>query len=184
MAEVRSDIVSLDGFLASTTLEVTEGSDLAQAVETVLVRYQAEAETLMRRLCRVVVTDEVITDREGLLLITRRRPVLSVQAIDPADAYTITKGGLVRLDPAVEPGTLTPPTEWTLSYTAGLDPETTEAVASMIYERATRFAVHEIDKAQGTDSISEEGYTTTLNSTGWTAEEREDLLRLRQRASR
>lgn len=184
MAETLHPITSLSGFREITSMDVAASSTAATIVEAALLRYQRDAERIMRRPCWVIVTDEVVTDLAGAFLVTRRRPVVSVEAFAPAGVdYVLGTEGLITL---TTPGTLSlvGTTSYTVSYTSRLSVEVVEAVTGMIYERAQRWLVKEIDRAQGVSNLSEEGASATYLDTGWTADEREDLLAMRKRSSR
>jgi hypothetical protein len=185
MAETLLPIVSISDFREATTFEVPPSSELETAVSKALVRYQAAAESVMRRPCHVVVTGEVVTDVVGALLVTRRRPVVSVQTFDPADTeYTIDSGLITLTYPtALTAASVLTTTALTVDYTSRLNPEDLAAVQSMVIERALRFAVREKDKAQGVKGVGEEGYSTSYDTVGWTDEEREALTLMRKRTS-
>lgn len=184
--ETRHPVVDLDGFRVHTSMEVPV--DLEALVTQRLVQYQDEAESILRRPCWVEVTDEVVTDQAGALLVTRRRPVIEVATISGGPTYHITSGGLISLgsdglSPTYSP-LVSPTAPVTVSYTSRLRPEDEGAVTAMIYDRMVRALVREVDKAQGVTSVGEEGYTITLIEEGWTQGERDDLRAMRRRVSR
>lgn len=184
MAETRNDVVNLAGLQIWTSLDVPE--DLEALVADRLKRYQSEAESLMKRPCSVVVTDEVITDRSGSLLVTSRRPVISVQALNPVEDFVITTSGVIRLTGTgvtTYPALTGPTTFHTVSYTSALRPEDIEAVRGCVYERMVRSLTREIDETQGVKSSGEEGLSFNLQDSEWLEGERTALTNLRRRVS-
>lgn len=183
MVETRTDVVTLPGLRAWTSIEVP--APLEPLVIERLRRYQSEAESLMKRPCSVVVTDEVITDRLGSLLVTRRRPVATVEALAPAEPYVITSSGLLSLTGLTRGAApvLAGPVPHMVSYTSTLRPEDLDTVVSCIYERMVRSVSRETDETQGVISGGEEGLSLNLQDSGWLEGERAALLTMKRRSS-
>jgi hypothetical protein len=181
VAVTRSPVVDIDGFVAATLLPLTD--EQREVAEVLLPRFQAEAETLMRRPCVVAVTEEVVDEVLGtdMVVPTRHRPVVSLDATDPDDFPLSIVSGLLRYTN----GSIPPvPFSATVDYHARLPGEQLAAVVGVIYDRTKRALVKEIDQAQGTDSIEEEGYNASYIDEGFTEAELEVLGRLRKRVMR
>ena len=184
MAETRHEIVDLEAFKESTALTVPESLEgfLAQR----LLQYQAEVEALINRPCWVVVTGEIVTDMiGGGVLVTRRRPVVSIEETTPEEDCIITSGGLIGFtSTSTASRYLYPSTNITISYTSRLPEERENAIISTIYARAERALVRAIDEAQSTNSVNEVGYTASYETEGWTTDEKMALQLMRKRSSR
>lgn len=180
VAVTRAMVVTIDTFDAATLVNLTDEQRAVAAI--LLPRFQAEAETWMRRPCSVAVTGEVVDEVLGYGVVpTRYRPVVRIDAVDPPDVVMRIVSGLLRLD-----STVTPPVPFlaTVDYGASLPNEQLDAVAGIIHNRTLRALVKEIDQAQGTTTVDEEGYSANYMDEGFTDAEKEVLGRMRKTVMR
>lgn len=154
------------------------------AVEQIIEMIEGELRSYVNRpLTPTAFLAEKITLEDGFLA-TLNTPVLSVQALRLSStgsaytgSYTITSGGLRISD---ETGT---GPDYEVDYTAGVWPDQSGVLKSLVASRVTRVLAKVQDDATGVRTLTQEGYTAAYLDEGWTDQELKLADRLRRRTA-
>lgn len=168
--------VDADAVTTSTTADLSAQDALVTAT---VQRYAAEFEAAIGRPVSVEVTDEE-AELLGPILVTRYRPVVSVEDISDTGDYTLARGVIQFLDTAAATLGSTPATI-TVSYTATFDPHSLAAARSAVAARSLRFILRDLDDATGVTSVSEEGHSDNYMEDAWTTAELATIESMRKR---
>lgn len=171
---VAQDWISITDLTAATTLTLTEEQEQVAAV--LLERYAGEAEAFLSRSPSVKVTDE-LAEVVGDLVVTRHRPVSSVQSLAGYTTWD-TSSGNIRLTSAPYPAT---GTRILTSYTAGFQGPALAALRGAVVGRTLRMVLRDADDALAVSNVNEEGHSDTYLPDDWTEGERLTLDALRRR---
>ena len=176
----RNEWVSVGDMPADTE------DDYPTDTETWVAEYAASFEAEANRPLSVTVVDErceVLKMASGdLLVVTKHRPVASVEDISYNDAepdYDLSSGNIRLTDATMS--LLRPASFAMVSYTATFSDEIMTACRHAVVERTMRRVTRRLNDTVGTDSVSEEGMSATYAPDAWTEPEKAVIAAVRRR---